>query len=59
MLSSAEHESLNANIKNIKKFDSFTGSDKPRLLFFLLIIVKVPTVVGILAFMSRKNFMLS
>ena len=28
------------------------------MLFFLLINVKMPTVVGILTFMSRKNFML-
>ena len=35
------------------------GSDKPRMLFFPLIIVKMPTIVGILTFMSRKNFMLS
>ena len=32
------------------------GSDKPRMLFFPLINVKI---VGILTFMSRKNFMLS
>ena len=55
MLNSAEHELLNAYMyKNIKK-----GSDKPRMLFFLLINVKIPEVVGILAFMSRKKFMLS
>ena len=35
------------------------GSYKPIMLFFLLINVKMPTVVGILIFMSRKNFMLS
>ena len=37
------------------------GSDKPRMLFFLLINVKMPTIVivGILTFMSRKNFLLS
>ena len=27
------------------------------MIFFLLISVKMPTVVGILTFMSRKNFM--
>ena len=37
----------------------FLGSDKPRMLFFLFINVKMPTTVGILTFMSRKNFMLS
>ena len=30
-----------------------------KMLFFLLINVKMPTTVGILTFMSRKNFMLS
>ena len=29
------------------------------MLFFLFINVKMPTVVGILTFMSRKNFMLN
>ena len=59
MLSSAELETLNAhNYKNIKK-QHFSGSDMPRMLFFLLINVKMPTIVGILIFMSKKNFMLS
>ena len=41
------HEILNARkYKNINKFSFFSGSDKPRMLF-----------VGILTFMSRKNFM--
>ena len=36
------------------------GSDKPsRMLFSPLINVKMPTIVGILTFMSRKYFMLS
>ena len=60
MLNSAEHEILNAHkFKNIKKFSCFSGSNKPRMLFFLLINVKMPTIVGILTFMSRKKFMLS
>ena len=29
------------------------------MLFFLLINVKMPTIVGILTFISRKNFMLN
>ena len=51
--------------KNIKKFSFFSDSDKPRMLFFLLINVKMPTniemptIVGILTFMSGKNFMLN
>ena len=57
MLSSTEHEILNAHkYENIKKFSYFFffSSDKPRMLFFLLMDVKMPTVVGILSFMSRK-----
>ena len=42
------------SIKNIKQISNFLGSDKPRMLFFLLINVKMPTIVGILTFMSRK-----
>ena len=54
MLNSAEHEILIAHKhKNIKKFSIFSGSDKPRMLFFLLINV------GILTYLSRKNFMLN
>ena len=54
MLNSAEREILNTHkYENIKKFGFFLGSDKPRMLFLSLI------VVGILTFMSRKNFMLS
>ena len=56
MLISVEHEILNAHkYKNIKKF----GSDKSRMLFFPLLNVKMPTIAGILTFMSRKNFILS
>ena len=56
MLNSVEYEILNAHkYKNIKKFSSILGSDKPRILFFLLINVKMPTFVGILTFMSREN----
>ena len=35
------------------------GDNKPRMLFFLFINVTMPTIVGILTFMSRKNSMLS
>ena len=56
----AEHEILNAyKFKNIKKFSFYSCSNKPRMLFFLLINVKMPTVVGILTFMSTKTFILS
>ena len=60
VLNSAEHEVLSAHkCKNIKNFVFFSGSDKPRMLLFLLINVKMPTFVGICTFMSRKIFMLS
>ena len=48
MLNSAEYKILNAHkYKNMKKFSFFSDSDKPRMLFFLLINVKMPTIVGI------------
>ena len=60
VLNSVEHEILNANkYKDIKKFGFFLSSDKSRMLFFPLLNVKMPTIVGILTFRSRKNFMLS
>ena len=31
------------------------GSDKPRMLFFLFINVKMPTIVGTVTFMGRKK----
>ena len=44
-LNSIEHEILNAHkYKNIKKFSRFSGSNKPRMVFFLLINVKMPTI---------------
>ena len=60
VLNPIEHEILNAHkYKNIKKFGFFLGSAKLRMLFFPLINVKMPTILGILTFMSRKSFMLS
>ena len=60
VLNSTEHEILNAHkYKNIKKFGFSWGSDKPRMLFFPFINDEMPTTVGILTFISRKNFMLS
>ena len=46
------------SIKN-QVIKHFSGSVKLRMLFFPLINVKMPTIVGILTFMSRKNFILS
>ena len=60
MPNTAEHEILSAH-KNKKYQDiqRFSGVDKPTMLFFLHINVKMPTTVGIFTFMCRKNFMLS
>ena len=55
MLNSVEHEILNAHkYKKYQEIQLFSGSDKPRMLFYPLINVKMPTIVGILTFMSRK-----
>ena len=55
MLNSAEHKIVNAlKYENIKQFIFFSGANKHRMLFFLLINVKMLAIVGILTFMSRK-----
>ena len=57
MLNSVEHETLNAHkYINIKKVGFFLGLDKPRMLFFLLVNVKMPTIVGILTFYEQEKF---
>ena len=53
MLNSAEHEILNA--QTYEEIKHYFGSDKPRMLFFLLIKVEMLTGVGISTFMSRKK----
>ena len=57
VLNSAEHKILNAHkYKKIKKFSIFQAQIKVgrklRMPFFLLINVEMPTIVGILTFMS-------
>ena len=60
MLNSAEHEILNTHKCKISRNSAFfSGLGKPRMLFSPLINVKMPTIVGILTFMSGKNFMLT
>ena len=59
MLNAAEHKILNACQNNNKKHQEiqhFLGSDKPRV-FFPAPNVKMPTIVSILTFMNRENFM--
>ena len=59
VLNSVEHEILNAHkYKKYQEIRLFLGSAKHRMLFFPLINVKMPTIVGILTFMSREIFML-
>ena len=60
MLNLVEHEILNfVSTKILRNSGVFLRSDKHRMLFFPLINVKMPTIVDILTFMSKKNFMLS
>ena len=60
MLNPTEHEPSTAHKKlkyrNLKKFLALSLSD---VVFIMLINVKMPTIVGILTFMSRINFVLS
>ena len=60
MRHSDERENLNAHkYKKYQEIQLFLGSDELRMLFSPLINVKMPSIVGILTFMSKKNFMLS
>ena len=60
MLNSAENEICSA-YKKIKyhQFKLFSYKAELSMKFFLLINIKMPTIVGILIFISRKNFMLN
>ena len=59
MLNSVEHEIDADNYKKNQEIHQFSGSNKQRMLFFLLINVEMPTTVSITTFMSRKKIMLS
>ena len=61
MLISFEHEILNAHKskKYTEEIRPLLGSVMPNMLFFPLINVKMPTIVGILTVMSRKKIMLT
>ena len=60
MCNLAEHEILNAHkYKSIKNFSIFQAQISLECYFLLLKNVKMPTIVGILTFMSRKTFILS
>ena len=53
MLNSTEHKLSTAHKNNKNKFLALNLSDA---VFILLINIKMPTIVGILTFMSRINF---
>ena len=56
MLNSVEYEILNAHKYKISEIRLFLGSDKPRMLFFPLINVKMPTIVGIFDIYEQEKF---
>ena len=57
MLNSDEHEILNAHkYKNIKKFSFFQTQISREAFFFLLINVKMPTIVGIFYIYKQGKF---
>ena len=57
MLISTEHEISTAHKnRKVKKFLALSLSD---VLFIMIINLKMPTIAGILIFMSRINFVLS
>ena len=60
MLNSAENEICSAYKKlNTTNLNFFSCKAELNMKFFLLINIKMPTFVGILIFISRKNFMLN
>ena len=60
VLNAAEREILNAHkYRKYQEIQLFACTDKRRIIFFPPINVKMPTIVGILTFMSRKKFMLN
>ena len=61
MLNSTEHEISTAHIKNkmLTNEDVSCFKSLMYVVFIMLINVKMPTIVGILTFMSRINFVLS
>ena len=60
MLNSAEHEIVNAHkYKNIKKLSIFQAQMSLKDYFLCFLTVELPTIVDILTFEIRKNFMLN
>ena len=59
MLNSTEHKISTAHKKKYRQMKKFLGLSLSDVVFIMLIHVKMPTIVGILTFMSRINFVLS
>ena len=60
MLNSNEHEISTAHkILKYRQMKKFLALSPSNVVFIMLLNVKMPTVVGILTFMSRINFLLS
>ena len=59
MLNSTEHGTSNAHKSKMLIYIDFFALIISYVVFILLINVKMPTIVGILTFMSRINFVLS
>ena len=59
MLNSTEHEISTAHKTKIPTMKKFLALSLSYVVFIMLINVKMPTIVGILTFMSSKNFVLN
>ena len=57
MLNSTEHEISTSHKTKIPTDEEFLALSLADVVFIMLINVKMPTIVGILTFMSRINFM--
>ena len=58
MPNSTEHEISTAHKLKYLQMKKFLDSSRLDVVFIMLINVKMPTIVGILTFMSRINFLL-
>ena len=59
MLNSTEHNISTAHKKKYRKLNKLFALSISDVLFIMLINVKMPTIVSILTFMSRINFVFS
>ena len=59
MLNSTEHEISTAEKQKYGQIKKFLALNLSDVAFIMLINVKMPTIIGILTFMSRIDFVLS